>query len=104
IVTATDIRIGGSRGGIAVVRIYRTLSANPGPFGIGTNHNYGYFLSQNAPQNALQVNLILPQGNWLPFSRSTISEPLVNDTIPSLRGMSISTFPDGHSEWRQKDG
>jgi RHS repeat-associated protein len=104
VVRATDLAIAGSRGGISVARTYRTLSNNPGPFGVGSNHNYGYFLSPNAPQNALVVHLIVPEGNWLAFSRSSTSEPLVNDTIPSLQGVRMNTFPDGHAEVRWKDG
>jgi hypothetical protein len=95
VVRATDIAIGGSRGSVSVARTYRTLSTNPGPFGIGSSHNYGYFLSPNAPQNALLVNLIVPQGNWVAFSRSSTSEPLVNDTIPSLQGVRMETSPMG---------
>ena len=51
--------------------------------------------SRTRPQNALLVHLIVPEGNWHAFSRSSTSDPLVNDTIPSLQGVSMTTFPDG---------
>jgi RHS repeat-associated protein len=103
-ITETDIAISGVRGSIAIVRNYRTLSTNPGPFGIGTNHNYGHLLDRGVLVSALFVNLILPEGTRLPFSRSSLVEPFVNSTIPSLRGVKLTAFPDGHSELRWKDG
>src|SRR6185437_11044723 len=42
--TKTDISFGGARGRVSIQRTYRTLSGAPGPFGVGTNHNYGYQL------------------------------------------------------------
>jgi len=40
-----DIGIDGARGGIGIVRMYRTVNPNIGPFGIGTAHNYHYQIS-----------------------------------------------------------
>jgi len=48
VVTKSDIAFGGERGQITITRTYRGLSADPGPFGIGTNHNYGYTLDMSA--------------------------------------------------------
>lgn len=103
-VTATDIAISGGRGSVSIVRNYRSLSTFAGPFGIGTNHNFGYLLDQVAPQNALTVNLILPEGNRFPFSRANTTLPFTNVTIPALRGVVLTAFPDGHAEVRWKDG
>ena len=103
-VTATDIAISGGRGSVSIVRNYRSLSTFAGPFGIGTNHNFGYLLDQVAPENALTVNLILPEGNRFPFSRTSTSQPFTNGAIPALRGVILTAFPDGHAEIRWKDG
>lgn len=103
-VRETDISISGSRGRIGIDRIYRTLAKNAGPFGIGTYNNYSYFLSKAVPQNELVVDLVLPEGRWLPFARAELGQPLMNSTSPALRGVILNTFPDGHAELRWKDG
>jgi hypothetical protein len=84
VVTKTDIAFGGARGQVAIVRTYRTLSGNAGPFGIGTNHNYGYLLD---PSNLFRgtgtfVNLIMPDGNQFPFAQQGAST-FINSTINS---------------------
>src|SRR5208337_2278928 len=45
VLQATDITINGARGPISINRVYRSGSTNPGPFGIGTGHNYSYELN-----------------------------------------------------------
>src|SRR4029077_811928 len=59
VVTKTDIAFGGARGELGITRTYRYRSANPGPFGIGTNHNYGHLLDTSNSANGL-VNLVTP--------------------------------------------
>ncbi len=101
--TETDIEIEGGRGRISVDRTYRTLSTAAGPFGIGTNHNYGYRLDTFAPQSGAVVNLIMPDGNRFPFSRQA-DGTLINTTIPSMLGAVLTTFSDGRASLRWKDG
>jgi len=57
-ITKTDIAVGGLRGGIAITRIFRSLSTNIGPFGFGTSHNYNYRLDAPSRKAWLLVNLI----------------------------------------------
>jgi RHS repeat-associated protein len=103
VITETDLAIRSGRGEITISRTYRTLTANAGPFGIGTSHNYGYRLNTNLPQNSAVLNLILPDGNQIPFVRQA-SGILTNTTIPSFQGVSISTTPEGNATLRWKDG
>jgi hypothetical protein len=67
ILTETDVTITGPRGNLLIQRIYRTLSDELGPFGIGTSHNYGYRLDTNNPQGSTIINLIMPDGNRFPL-------------------------------------
>jgi RHS repeat-associated protein len=86
--TKTDIVLGGARGQVAIVRNFRGGTTNPGPFGIGTNHNYGYLLDTTNVSGGL-INLIMPDGNQFPFVNSgTI---FVNSSIPSLQGAVLSS-------------
>jgi RHS repeat-associated protein len=92
IVRSTDIAINGLRGPISINRIYRTLSANPGPFGIGTGHNYGYQLNDaNFIKGQPIIMLIMPDGNQYPFNLQP-NGTLTNSQVPSLRS-SVMTSP-----------
>jgi RHS repeat-associated protein len=103
IVNKTDIVFGGARGQIAISRTYRTLSGTPGPFGVGTNHNYGYQLNAfSFIQGQGFISLIMPDGNQFQF----IQQPdgtLINTTIPSLRGAVLTNAPSGFFTLRWKD-
>jgi len=102
VVTNTDIAINGSRGSIGIVRTYRTLSSNPGPFGIGTSHNYAYQLNvANAGQGL--ISLITPDGNQLPFNVQP-GGSFTNSTIPTLRGAVLTSPSNGTYKLRWKDG
>ncbi|MCA1614544.1 MAG: DUF4214 domain-containing protein [Acidobacteria bacterium] len=103
VLTTTDVTITGSRGTIGIERTYRTFTADVGPFGLGTSHNYGYRLNTNVPQGSAVLNLIMPDGNQYPFTRLA-NGSMVNTTIPSLRGAVIRTEPDGTATLRWKDG
>jgi RHS repeat-associated protein len=103
-IRATDISFGGMRGGITLVRTYQTLATNPGPFGIGSSHNFQYFLDTADPQNQLLVNLILPTGSRLPLSRQSTADPFVNTTIEMLRGATMTASADAQAFLRLKDG
>lgn len=88
-----DIAINGQRTPIFIDRVFRTLSANPGPFGIGTGHNYGYqantILNPTTGQGA--IVLIAPNGSQSMFNEQPDST-FTNSTIPSLRG-AVMTHP-----------
>jgi len=83
--TTTDLQIGGGRGSIAINRYYRTLTTNPGPFGIGTSNDYSYALNTYAYINGgATITLVMPDGNQFPMSQ--ISDgTFVNGDIPTLR-------------------
>jgi len=103
VITETDIAINGGRGRIEVERTYRTLSTLPGPFGIGSSHNYGFRLNTTAPQNSATLNLIMPDSNQNAFIRQP-DGTLINTDIPSLRGVVMTTASDGTATLRWKDG
>jgi RHS repeat-associated protein len=104
VMTETDITLPGARGGgVAIVRTYRTLSTDAGPFGLGASHNYDFRLDNNTPQNAALVNLILPDGKRIPFTRDS-SGDLVNSGVPDLAGAVLSTAADRTSVLRFKQG
>jgi RHS repeat-associated protein len=103
VLNKTDITFGGARGQVAIVRTYRTLSGTPGPFGVGTNHNYGYQLNTfSFIQGQGFISLIMPDGNQFQF----IQQPngtLINTNIPSLQGAVLSTS-SGNYVLRWKNG
>jgi RHS repeat-associated protein len=103
VLSNTDISIAGPRGSISIVRKYRSLTAVAGAFGIGTNHNYSYSLDTAFPQTTANINLIMPDGNRIPFSRQA-NGTFVNSTIPSFRGAVMTVQPDNSTQLRWKNG
>ncbi len=95
--SARDIGFAGARGGISIHRVYRTLSSNPGPFGVGTSHEYNYVLNTQAfiltflnyAGAATNMTLVMPDGNEFVFAQ-TPNGSFVNSTIPSLRGAALT--------------
>jgi RHS repeat-associated protein len=85
--TKTDMVLGGARGQVAIIRTFRGATTNAGPFGIGTNHNYGYLLDMTNVGGGL-INLIMPDGNQFPFVQSGTT--FANTTIPLMAGAVIS--------------
>jgi RHS repeat-associated protein len=105
VVRETDIAINGLRGSIFLQRVYRTLSNEAGPFGIGTSHNYRYRLSTNTPLGTAVVNVIMPDGNRFPLAaQQPLALTLTNTTIPVLRGAAITVLPNNEVNLRWKDG
>jgi len=97
VIQETDIAINGPRGSISINRTVRTMSTNPGPFGIGSGFNYGYELvTEGVP------TLVMPDGNQFPFNVPQ-NGGLTNDTIPILRG-AVLTGSLGSYSIRWKDG
>ena len=99
----TDIQVNGPRGSISINRYYRGLTAQAGPFGIGTNHNYSYALDTVSPQLASIINLIMPDGNRIPFNLQSAGL-FVNSTIPYFLGATMTIQGDGSVDLRYKDG
>jgi RHS repeat-associated protein len=89
VVTKTDIVFGGARGEVAITRTFRGATTNAGPFGIGTNHNYGYLLDTSNVVGGL-INLDMPDGNQIPFVQS--GAIFINSTLPSAQGAVISNL------------
>ena len=81
------------------------MSNIPGPFGLGSGHNYDYQINGgfNTLNAAQAINLINPDGSQYLFSRQP-SGALVNTTVPSLLGAVMQTFPDNTASLRFKDG
>jgi RHS repeat-associated protein len=87
-----DIAINGQRSPIFVERNYETLSTNPGPFGIGTGHNYGYrAITILTASNQGAIVLIGPDGSQYMFNEQP-DLTFTNSTIPSWRG-AVMTHP-----------
>jgi YD repeat-containing protein len=104
VITSFDIGFNGARGMVGILRTYRTLSQNPGPFGIGTGYNYGYQLGLTAyRQGQGVITLIMPDGNQYPFTQRP-DGTLVNSTIPALRGATMMIGSFGGFTLRLKNG
>lgn len=103
--TKTDLSFGGARGRVSIQRTYRTLSGNPGPFGVGTNHNYGYSLDilNLVRGTGTFVNLVMPDGNQFPFVQQG-TNTFVNSNNPSLLGSVITSPSNGTFNLRWKNG
>jgi RHS repeat-associated protein len=103
--TKTDMGFGGARGQISLQRTYRTLSGTPGPFGIGTNHNYGYELdvSNLIRGTGTFVTLVMPDGNQFQFVQQG-TNTFTNSTIPTLLGAVITSPSSGTYNLRWKSG
>jgi RHS repeat-associated protein len=100
VINSTDITLNGSRASISLTRTYRTLSTNPGPFGIGTGHNYNYQLNSG---NSSQIMLVMPDGNQLTLATQP-NGTWSNSTIPMLLGAVLSSPSSGTYNLRWKDG
>jgi RHS repeat-associated protein len=106
VIQETDISFGGARGSISIVRTYRNFM-NPaattfGPFGYGTNHNWAYELDSINPSAASVINLIMPDGNRFPFSKSAAGT-FTTSGVPILGG-GVMTVNGGTVSLRWKDG
>jgi RHS repeat-associated protein len=106
----TDIAIAGSRGSIALVRTYRSMTTRSGAFGIGGNHNFNYGLDTAFPNLAASINLIMPDGNRFQFTYRACPQNIqvgsvyvcptgmTNLNIPALAGAVLS--PTGDLRWK----
>jgi RHS repeat-associated protein len=103
VVDSTDIAIHGGRGPIGISRVYRTMTTNDGPFGLGSQFSYGWELNTGAPNSATAINLIAPDGNQFLFSRQADSS-LRNTSVPFLAGMVMTTNASGVTNLRYTDG
>ena len=105
VLTNTDIAFSGSHGSIALVRTYRSLSGNPGPFGIGTGHNYSLQLDVSALIRSGEgiINLAMPDGNQYSFSL-TGPGAFTNTTIPAFAGAVMSNPSTGVYSLRYRNG
>lgn len=84
VINAVDNVINGPLGQLSIDRTFRTMSTNPGPFGIGTGFNYGYELITESP-----LTLVMPDGNQYMFNVQQ-NGGYVNTTIPGLAGAVLS--------------
>jgi YD repeat-containing protein len=103
VIRATDISIKGTRGPISVQRIYRGLTTNDGPFGLGSQTQYGWQLDTGSPNSATAINLISPDNNYFLFSGQPGSA-LRNSSTPWLQGAVMTTNASGVTNLRFRDG
>ncbi len=88
--TATDVQIGGRRGGLIINRTYRSQSSNSGPFGRGSSHNYAYQINTfPLLEGQGYVGLVMPDGNQYNFQQAADGS-FFNASIPTLRGAIIT--------------
>lgn len=100
----TDVAIPAPGGGVSIQRTYRTQTTNAGPFGIGGNHNYSYFLNLSNPSpNSAVINFIVPAGNQFPMVNNG-GGVFTNATEPTLRGALLKVNTDGTADVTFKDG
>jgi RHS repeat-associated protein len=107
VIHETDISFGGARGTMSVTRTYRN-GINPaattfGPFGYGTNHNWGYELDSVNPASASVISLVMPDGNQFPFSKQG-NGTFINSGIPVLGGGVMTVVNNSTVDLRWKDG
>jgi RHS repeat-associated protein len=105
----TDISISGGRGSLGVVRTYRSLTTQTGPFGVGTGHNYHYGIDTAFPQLTPVINLIQPDGNRFPFATQPCAQGpcptgKTNTTIPAFLGAVMTVNSDNSVDLRWKNG
>jgi hypothetical protein len=97
VIRETDISFGGARGTVSLVRTYRngmqTAGTSFGPFGYGTNHNYGYELAVVTPSANSVIPLIMPDGNQFPFSEQGDGTYISSAAIPALAGAVMTIEP-----------
>ena len=110
VVHETDLSFGGSRGTISLQRIYRN-AINPeattfGPFGYGSNHNFGYELAVVNASTVPGIPLIMPDGNQILFSKQSDGTFVNTSGIPSLAGavMTLESPSEPTVNLRWKDG
>jgi len=111
-VKSADISIAGSRGSLALVRVYRSMTTVAGPFGVGSNHTYNYAIDTNNPRAATNINLIMPDGNRFPFFVGALCpllagancRPNGNTTVPALQGAIMTVNSDNTVDLRWKNG
>ena len=101
--TSTDLVLTGNRGSISIERTYRTLDAQARGFGLGSSFNYDYRLDTLAPQSAAIVNLELPNGVSVPFTRQN-DGTMINQTAPIMLGAVLTTAANGTATLRFKNG
>jgi RHS repeat-associated protein len=103
VIRTTDLTIHGARGSIEITRTYRTLTTNTGTFGLGWEFSYGWSLNTGAPNSAMAINLIAPDGNQYLFSRQS-NATLTNSTEPFLQGAVMTTNASGVTNLRYPNG
>jgi len=103
VMTSQDLTLNGNRGSLTITRTYRSLSAQPRAFGIGSSFNYDYRLDTLTPQSAAVVNLEFPNGMRVPFNQQP-GGTLVNSTAPPMSGAIMTANPDGTAVLRFKTG
>ena len=96
----SDLSFGNGRGRINFVRMYRTLSKNVGPFGLGGNHHYNYSLDAANPGSAFLINLVTPEWSFIPFTKQ--GSVFVNAS--AMLGATMTVASDNSVALRFKDG
>lgn len=101
--THTDIGFGSGRGNIMLSRIYRSNSTNAGPFGVGSSSPYTVRLGTTTPASAATINVVMPDGNLIPFARQPQGF-LLCLTYPQFQGVVMTTADTGLTTLTYRDG
>lgn len=109
VIRNTDISISGPRGTISIERVYRPAfvygsnNLSGGPFGYGTNHNYGYALDTIPGSQTTLINLVMPDGNQFPYPKQA-DGTFRSSGVPLLAGSVMTVSSGGHADLRWKNG
>jgi YD repeat-containing protein len=97
----TDAYVRGGRVPFTLTRSYRTQDRNLGPFGVGTSHNWDYFLKVLSTQ---ALELKLPDSVRYLFSLSADGGVFINESSPSMQGARITGNASSGWSLRMKNG
>ena len=95
--------LNGGRGSVAITRTYVTMDIQLRLFGYGSSFSYDYRLDAIQPQSVAMINLELPNGLRIPFSRIQ-DGTLINQTVPAMAGAVMTTNADGSAILRERTG
>ncbi len=105
IIDNVDLSWNGNRNGIQLVRTLRTDTLANGwtPFGYGGSHNFNLTLDSNAVSSAQSFNLILPDGQPIPFTVQP-NGTFINLSNAEWQGVVITATASNVASMRLKNG
>ena len=109
VMSTVDITLPSNRGNLEFSRVIRAnsvageIASDSGPFGFRGSHNYNLSLDTGEANTAASINLVMPDGAYVPFSRQA-DGTLINTGNPWVLGAILTTNPDDSAALRFRDG